>query len=113
MFENTSKVCKENTRMKQNYLIFRAYNNINGKERSTESDVVTIEVEGEPQLLDVTNMEAAVGEDVVMKIVLCSDPPPLVNTWQWGGGVVLPAGGEVDTRFKVNKSMSIDINLPL
>ena len=68
---------------------------------------MTIEVEGEPQLLDVNNIEAVVGDDVTMKIVLCSDPPPLVNTWQWGGGVVLPVGGEVDTRFKVNKSMDI------
>lgn len=29
----------------------------------------------------------------------CSDPLPLTNTWQWGG-TVLPAGSELDSKYK-------------
>lgn len=81
--------------------ICRAFNNINGVERSTESDVISVQVSGQPQLLASHSghmVTATVGDNVDLDIVLCSDPPPKANTWQWGGGVVLPAGGEVDTR---------------
>ena len=39
------------------------------------------------------------GRDVRLEGQFCSDPMPLRNTWEWDG-VVLPAGSEIDGRYK-------------
>ena len=39
------------------------------------------------------------GGDVRLEAEFCSDPLPLRNTWQWGG-TVLPAGSELDSKYK-------------
>ena len=39
------------------------------------------------------------GRDVRLEAEFCSSPLPLKNTWEWGG-TVLPAGSELDSKYK-------------
>ena len=92
----------------------RATNTIGGAERSTESEVITVkvggasldltghvvmlQVSGPPRLYGPVSHSVHVGDSAVLEMRLCSDPAPLANTWQWEGGVVLPAGASLDSR---------------
>ena len=60
------------------------------------------QVSGPPRLYGPVSHSVHVGDSAVLEMRLCSDPPPLTNTWQWEGGVVLPAGASLDTRSVVN-----------
>ena len=90
--------------------ICRASNIIDDEERVTESEIVKVKVEGQPELLDAEpKIVSGVGDDVVMSVLLCSDPPPDINTWQWGGGMVLSAGAQVDRyRAEMEPHPSLD-----
>ena len=79
--------------------ICRVTNTISGEERSAESEVITIQVEGEPQLLGEASVVASTGDTALLEQVLCSDPPATTTTWQWDQ-VVLGPGGSVDTRYR-------------
>ena len=56
---------------------------------------------GPPRLYGPVSHSVHVGDSAVLEMRLCSDPAPLTNTWQWEGGVVLPAGASLDTRSVV------------
>ena len=77
-----------------------ASNSIGGERREVQSDVVRLEVAGVPQVVkEVGEVIGVNGRDVRLEGEFCSDPMPVRNTWEWGG-VVLPAGSEVDGRYK-------------
>jgi hypothetical protein len=77
-----------------------ASNSIGGERREVQSEVVKIEVEGEPQLVKKEGEVIGIhGRDVRLEAEFCSDPVPVKNTWEWGG-IVLPVGSEVDGRYK-------------
>ena len=84
----------------QGEYICMATNSIGGEKREVQSDVVRLEVAGEPQVVkEVGEVMGIHGRDVRLEGEFCSDPVPVKNTWEWGG-VVLPAGSEVDGRYK-------------
>ena len=74
-----------------------ASNSIGGERRQVQSDVVRLEVAGVPQV--VKEGGEVTGRDVRLEGQFCSDPMPVRNTWEWDG-VVLPAGREIDRRYK-------------
>ena len=77
-----------------------ASNVIGGARREVQSEAVKIEVTGVPQVVkQVGEVVGIHGSDVRLEAEFCSDPVPVENTWEWGG-VVLPAGSEVDGRYK-------------
>ena len=77
-----------------------AINVIGGARREVQSEAVKIEVTGVPQVVkQVGEVVGIHGSDVRLEAEFCSDPVPVENTWEWGG-VVLPAGSEVDGRYK-------------
>ncbi|GAB6027405.1 hypothetical protein CHUAL_001676 [Chamberlinius hualienensis] len=65
-----------------------AANTINQDTRSVQSQVVTIEVLGPPQVLpslsSSTRLQVERGVDAVIHITFCSKPPPLNVSWSWG-----------------------------
>ena len=72
-----------------------AFNTIGDKRRETQSSPIKLEVSGVPQVLkNVGDFVAVNGHDVQLEAEFCSDPIPLVNTWQWDG-IILPSGSEV------------------
>jgi len=77
-----------------------ASNSIGGERRQVQSEVVRLEVAGVPQVVkSVREVDGITGRDVRIEGHFCSDPMPVLNTWQWDG-VVLPAGSEIDGRYK-------------
>ena len=77
-----------------------ASNSVGGERRQVQSDVVRLEVAGVPQVVkEVGEVVGVTGRDVRLEGQFCSDPMPVRNTWEWGG-VVLPAGSEIDGRYK-------------
>ena len=77
-----------------------ASNSIGRERRQVQSDVVRLEVAGVPQVVkEGGEVTGVIGRDVRLEGQFCSDPMPLRNTWEWDG-VVLPAGSEIDGRYK-------------
>ena len=67
---------------------------------SVQSKPVRLEVEGKPEVVkEVGEVLGIHGRDVSLEGEFCSDPMPVSSTWEWEG-VVLPAGSEVDGRYK-------------
>ena len=84
----------------QGEYICMASNSIGGERREVQSEAVKLEVEGVPQVVkDVGEVTGIHGRDVRLEGEFCSDPLPVKSTWEWEG-VVLPAGSEVDGRYK-------------
>lgn len=80
----------------------RASNFINGQERSTTSDPISLQVVGAPQVLrpNSSGYQVAVkrGESASLTLVVCADPRPRHVAWEWGS-LRLEAGagiGEID-----------------
>lgn len=83
------------------HYICRASNTLHGEELSAQSDIVELEVWGGPRVGEVGGAGGRVGEEVEVEVELCSSPPPLITTWQWGAGILLSPGGELDGRYRV------------
>ena len=65
-----------------------------------QSKAVRLEVQGKPQVVkDGGEVLGIHGRDVSLEGEFCSDPMPVRSTWEWEG-IVLPAGSEVDGRYK-------------
>ena len=80
-----------------------ARNSIGGEGIEVQSDSITIEVTGVPEVVkEVTEVVGVIGQDVRIEGQFCSDPPPLWNTWEWDG-VVLPAGSQMGGHFKAEQ----------
>ena len=66
----------------------RAYNFINGQERSTSSDPISLQVVGQPQVLRPNSSGYHVsvkrGESASLTLVVCADPRPRHVAWEWG-----------------------------
>lgn len=66
----------------------RASNFINGQERSTTSDPISLQVVGAPQVLrpNSSGYQVAVkrGESASLTLVVCADPRPRHVAWEWG-----------------------------
>ncbi|CAG0893202.1 unnamed protein product [Cyprideis torosa] len=69
----------------QGMYVCQASNSINGKERKARSEPIFLQVRGAPQILRYSE-ETTVkrGEDGLLRVVFCSDPPPIRSSWQWG-----------------------------
>lgn len=83
----------------------RASNFINGQERSTTSDPITLEVVGAPQVLRPNSSGYHVsvkrGDSASLTLVVCADPRPRHVAWEWGS-LRLEAGagiGKFSTPF--------------
>jgi hypothetical protein len=62
--------------------------------------VIRLQVSGVPQVVkQVGDVVGVNGRDVRLEAEFCSSPLPLKNTWEWGG-TVLPAGSELDSKYK-------------
>ena len=83
------------------HYVCRATNTLDGELLSAQSDVVEVEVWGGPRVGEVGGAGGRVGEEVEVEVELCSSPPPLLTTWQWGAGLLLSPGGELDGRYRV------------
>ena len=82
--------------------ICRATNTIDGVQHTAESDIVQLSVEGGPRLVDVVGpVRGRVGSQLEVEVEVCSVPPPHLTTWQWGPGILLSPGGELDGRWRV------------
>lgn len=66
----------------------RASNFINGQERSTTSDAISLQVVGAPQVLRPPHSSYQVsvkrGESASLTLVVCADPRPRHVAWEWG-----------------------------
>lgn len=67
----------------------RASNFINGQERSTISDPISLQVVGAPQVLrapSFSDYQVSVkrGETASLTLVVCADPRPRHVAWEWG-----------------------------
>lgn len=67
----------------------RASNFINGQERSTTSDAISLQVVGAPQVLrppHSSGYQVSVkrGESASLTLVVCADPRPRHVAWEWG-----------------------------
>ena len=64
-----------------------ARNIIKGQERVTNSQEIRIEVSGRPLPLLASHkptVEVALGQDAMLAVSFCADPPPRSLTWEWG-----------------------------
>ena len=69
-----------------------ASNTIGGQTRELQSDLLTLDVTGPPQISSQTGRaEGVLGDLAELEVEFCSDPGPIRNTWQWGE-VILPSG---------------------
>ena len=84
------------------HYICRATNTLHGEELTVQSDILELEVWGGPRVGEVGGAGGRVGEEVVVEVEMCSSPPPLLTTWQWGAGILLSPGGELDGRYRVD-----------
>jgi hypothetical protein len=66
----------------------RASNFINGQERSTTSDPISLQVVGAPQVLrpNSSGFHVSVkrGDSASLSLVVCADPRPRHVGWEWG-----------------------------
>ena len=77
-----------------------ASNTIGGKQKKVQSEVVTVQVKGVPQVkVEDGDVVGITGSEVTLEKEFCSDPVPLRNTWEWDG-VVLPSGSEIEGRYR-------------
>ena len=91
--------------------ICRATNHIDGVQHTAESEILQLKVEGAPRLVDVGEVRGRVGEDLEVEVEVCSQPPPSLTTWQWGPGILLSPGGELDGRWRVELVSHPDLHL--
>jgi len=97
---STNLVIEDVSYKDQGEYMCMASNLIGGERRQVQSEVVRLEVAGVPQVVNEGGKVTGVtGQDVQLEGQFCSDPMPVRNTWEWGG-VVLPAGSEIDGRYK-------------
>ena len=69
-----------------------ASNTIGGQTRELQSDLITLDVTGPPQISSkASRAEGVLGDLAELEVEFCSDPGPIRNTWQWGE-VILPSG---------------------
>ena len=65
-----------------------ARNIIKGQERVTHSQPLRLEVSGRPLPLISPSVKSeasvALGDDAVLSVSFCSDPPPRSLIWEWG-----------------------------
>jgi len=68
-----------------------AFNEIKGKERKVHSEVLRIGVSGKPLPMALKLEErnghsymAPLGQEAVLSVAFCSDPPPRKLRWEWG-----------------------------
>lgn len=84
----------------------RAYNFINGQERSTTSDPISLQVVGQPQVLrpNSSGYQVSVkrGESASLTLVVCADPRPRHVAWEWGS-LRLEAGAGLGNLKKLKK----------
>ena len=85
-----------------------ATNTIGGQAREIQSDLITLDVTGPPQISSqVSKAEGVLGDQAQLQVEFCSDPGPIRNTWQWDQ-VILPSGNNYQ-----GQSLSISLSLSL
>jgi len=78
-----------------------ASNNIGNNIRELQSEPITVDVTGSPQVTsDEREVTGTMAQSVEIFAEFCSDPGPIRNTWQWEG-IVLPSGNQYqDGKFE-------------
>ncbi|XP_072156592.1 irregular chiasm C-roughest protein isoform X2 [Bemisia tabaci] len=67
--------------------VCRVTNSIGGSERSVQSQAISVQVVGAPQVVrNIGGREVVArrGEDALLKLVVCADPRPRRAAWHWG-----------------------------
>ena len=87
-----------------------ARNTIKGQERRNHSETVRIEVSGRPLARALVQGETrgvavAVGEEAVLQLQFCSDPPPRQLAWEWGS--LRLEEGRARGRFSASQRISV------
>ncbi|XP_063236113.1 hemicentin-2-like [Bacillus rossius redtenbacheri] len=83
----------------QGEYVCRAANVIAGTEHSAQSEAVSLQVVGAPQVLGRTSPDGeevvvARGQDALLRLTVCADPRPRRAAWEWGG-LQLEAGADL------------------
>ncbi|XP_039280051.1 irregular chiasm C-roughest protein isoform X2 [Nilaparvata lugens] len=69
----------------QGEYVCRVTNVIAGQERPVQSEAITIQVVGAPQVVrEEMEVVAARGSDATLRMVVCADPRPNTASWEWG-----------------------------
>uniref|UniRef100_T1IW79 Ig-like domain-containing protein n=1 Tax=Strigamia maritima TaxID=126957 RepID=T1IW79_STRMM len=80
----------------QGTYVCMAANSIKGEERTEQSEEVKIDVFGIPQIISSATSRSSLhvekGEDAILEVPFCSDPPPKLIIWEWGEGLKLQVG---------------------
>jgi hypothetical protein len=88
----------------------RASNFINGQDRSTTSDPISLQVVGAPQVLRPNSSGYHVsvkrGDSASLTLVVCADPRPRHVAWEWGS-LRLEAGAGIGKHIHQNKRSAL------
>jgi hypothetical protein len=79
----------------------RATNFISGQARTTNSDPISLQVVGAPQVLRPDagyQVQVKRGESAILTLVVCADPRPRHVAWEWGS-LRLEAGAGIGKKY--------------
>ena len=82
--------------MYNQFVLYRcvASNNIGNKRREEQSEAITLDITGPPQITStLSDVSGVMGREVEVRAEFCSDPGPIRVTWNWEQ-IKLPAGNE-------------------
>eukprot|EP00095_Tigriopus_kingsejongensis_P003892 maker-scaffold597_size128559-snap-gene-0.8 protein:Tk03892 transcript:maker-scaffold597_size128559-snap-gene-0.8-mRNA-1 annotation:"hypothetical protein DAPPUDRAFT_54063" len=100
----------------QGEFVCKAMNNINGEERSVQSEPIRVEVSGAPQVMKYEaqhEVRVQNGEDATLEVLFCADPPPK-QAWHLGdlgsnsGSNIILAAGTGHGRFIAESAKKSD-----
>ncbi|XP_068084854.1 synaptogenesis protein syg-1 [Anabrus simplex] len=85
----------------QGEYVCTASNIIGGMKRLVQSQPISLQVVGAPQVLPQSSgreVEVSRGQDALLRLVVCADPRPRRTAWEWSGQR-LEAGGDLLGRY--------------
>ncbi|XP_021939888.1 hemicentin-1 isoform X3 [Zootermopsis nevadensis] len=89
--------------------VCKATNMIAGVERVVQSDAISVQVVGAPQVLRQSGGREVVvarGQDALLRLVVCADPRPRRAAWEWGSQQ-LEAGAD-QGRYKAEELAQVE-----
>nr|CAD7398797.1 unnamed protein product [Timema poppensis] len=88
----------------QGEYVCKATNVIGGTERFVQSEAISVQVVGAPQVLRQSGgpeVVVARGQDALLRLTVCADPRPRRTAWEWGS-LKLEAGADLG-RYKAEE----------
>ena len=97
------------------FVLYRcvASNNIGNKRREEQSEAITLDITGPPQITStLSDVSGVMGREVEVRAEFCSDPGPIRVTWNWEQ-IKLPAGNEYGGKASKMSSSVATIELDM